>query len=87
MRFFYDSEELTTVKWFFTDRPFLPFPNIWTSRNWDADNGEWPEVFGEVQGSPRSYRKGAPPGPLPPGGPCGNPADWVRPFSISEAIG
>jgi len=53
------------VRYFFTDKPYLPFPSVYGSNNWirdlpvDAD-GEDDEA-GERWTVPRPWRNGAPP--------------------------
>lgn len=37
MKMFTDSETLIHVRWYFTDKPPLPFPTVFNSRNWLYD--------------------------------------------------
>lgn len=56
--------EIVRIRWFFTDRPMVPFRTYYGSRNWhphDAGGGA-----GEIKGATRPWRDGSPPGNLKP---------------------
>src|SRR6516162_1580304 len=63
-RFFRDSDELRTIRWYFAPpgAKFFPFPVAINSRNWDSDKTTLLSV-GEDPDSKRIYDLGrAPPG-------------------------
>lgn len=59
------------VRWYKTDKPYIPFPNVYNSKDWaptprdDEDDGQ----AGEINGEAHRYRKGDPP-------PCPNPGTF-----------
>ncbi len=72
---------LIPVRWFFTDKPPLPFATVYSSNNWskqtiadlDADTGE----PGEIWTAPRPWRDGRAPDLGTCTGPQGTPAAWL----------
>lgn len=81
MRFFSESDQETTVQWYFVDQgtPFVPYPNSFVSCNWDTDpKGRL--VIGDQADLGRTWVNGArPPGiPNPPARPCGTAEQWLN---------
>lgn len=79
MRFYSNDTRSATITWYFVpdDTPFVPYPNVFTSRVWDEDHAGWDGV-GEVSGAARTWEPGGPP-PLvavPGQLPCGTAAQW-----------
>jgi hypothetical protein len=69
------------VRWYWTDKPPLPFPTVYGSADWRADkpvdfDGDIPG-FGEDLTYPRPQRNGKPPLPCDCDGPQGSPAAWL----------
>ncbi len=72
---------LVPVRWFFTDRDFLPFPHVYDNLMWDrqdiadqdGDTGE----PGEVWNAPRPWRNGEGPDLTGCDSPFGSPAAWL----------
>jgi hypothetical protein len=94
MRFFADpSIPATQVRWQWTDRPWVPFPDSFTSSNWysEYDRG-WP--LGEDETRKRGWSNGA--GPVAPGLPvgttsqwamgCGPPAGWLAALAVLNRL-
>ena len=54
------------IRWYFCkpNTKVLPFSTTFCSRNWSKQDSPWPEI-GEIEGSPRVYDKGTPPGNSP----------------------
>jgi len=61
MRFFRDDPTQTLVHWYHCrDNVIdLPFPTVFTSRNWEEDPGANGDGLGEVYDSPRVWRDGS----------------------------
>lgn len=88
VRFFTDSDRTIRIHWYFVDGPRLPFPTVYGSSNWVAENGEWVDILGEVSPGPRPYRKGNRPAIATfLGVPhyCGTPDQWANGCSIADA--
>lgn len=92
VRFYKDTDELTTIRWYFTDAPPLPVPTIYSSYVWDDDNGprggmHRGTVFqGEQLESLPVWNNGLNP-PVagnPPGHYCGTPEQWLGELEMSE---
>lgn len=76
----------STVRWYFTDEPFLPFPHRFSSEIWDETHWVNPGA-GETDKLPQTYDKGALPSPVAPvprGAPCG-PPEWFANGAPSNA--
>jgi hypothetical protein len=73
------------VKWFFT-KPHtkaLPFETTFNSRNWTAQEKPWPEI-GEIEGAPRLWSNGSPPGNTPSYEPYGTEDEFLEGQSTEE---
>jgi hypothetical protein len=81
MRFFRDDPRTTDVRWFFTDRPPLPFPTIFTSRNWFGECDE-PPLLGEIEPWNNVYTNGSPSVSVPLRGLCGSEQDFAEGRSL-----
>lgn len=86
VQFFKDSNATTDVQWFFTDLPQIPFPTLFGSRNWDADNGEWLPTLGEVPGELRLWKNGRRPGQFPGGHVCGTADQWLNGCLLADRL-
>lgn len=89
VKFFLDSDEETEIVWYFTDGPWLPVANLYGSRNWIADGGEWAEPLGEVSPHRYPYANGKAPVWAARMGPphfCGSAAQWGGQMSVAEAL-
>jgi hypothetical protein len=68
------------VRWFFTSRPFIPWPHSFYSIAWDQDNPvDWSYDTGEpgeIWTATRPYRKGQAPDLTGCNEPFGSPAAW-----------
>ena len=85
MKFFNDSDKLTTVDWFFTENTdTIPFSHNFASRvyreEWELD----PDL-GE-QNEPRTWLSGAAPCPCPKKGFCGSQGQWVNGSSLGDPL-
>jgi hypothetical protein len=78
MQFYTDPAQPTTrIRWFFTDQPFIPYYNLFSSSEWRSDrNVSWDGV-GEVAGAHRRWANGANPTSWPGVCTCGNAGAWT----------
>jgi hypothetical protein len=82
-RFARDDPRTATIHWFFVpeDTPILPHPTVFTSRMWDDDLVDDPEL-GEVQGAPVVWQDGFPPFPMTGAQPCGTADMFANGVSV-----
>lgn len=76
MRFFADSDEVTVIRWYFTDGPYIEYPTVFTSRNWSND-WEYHDSLGEQQGAVRTWKNGTIQSPPKTFLPFGNEQQWM----------
>jgi Lipase (class 3) len=64
------------VRWFFTDKPIVPFVHCFMSNNWLAPHEKHGPVGEVVDDNPHLWVNGAAPGPALSGVPCGDLRTW-----------
>lgn len=84
MRFFHDSDQLTTVVWYFTDAPFIPFAHCFGSGQWWGE-GEPVSDLGEQYNRPTTWANGHQVGTAPGNHVCGTQEAWTHGVSIALA--
>jgi hypothetical protein len=79
MRFWPDRpDQVVKVRWFRTDKPFLPFYHSFGSLNWSNVKGSVDQGVGESADHPRTWNNGSVPYLYPGLSVCGSPGAWVN---------